>query len=118
MLHLERMDDVEAGGERRRAELGHSICQASDDVWKPIRCHYGLYRKDIEIRNQPRVCSLDATNDLAHLSGHPWRLNGQPLDGTTNTPQTALNKCIQHSPTYPVCICHARVWRVKANGLD
>lgn len=90
MLHLERMDDVEAGGERRRAELRHSICQASDDVWNPVRCHYGLHRKDIEIRNQPRVCSLDATNDLGHLnghlrypwhlSGHPWRLNGQPLE--------------------------------------
>jgi hypothetical protein len=51
MPHLERMDDVEAGGERRRAELRHSICQASDDVWNPVRCHYGLHRKDIEIRN-------------------------------------------------------------------
>jgi hypothetical protein len=62
MLHLERMDDVEAGGERRRAELRHSICQASDGVWNPVRCHYGLHRMNIEIRNQPRVCSLDATN--------------------------------------------------------
>jgi hypothetical protein len=51
MLHLERMDDIEAGGERRRAELRHSICQASDGVWNPVRCHYGLHQKDLEIRN-------------------------------------------------------------------
>jgi hypothetical protein len=32
MLHLEMMDDVEVGGERRRAELRHSIYQASGNV--------------------------------------------------------------------------------------
>src|ERR1700722_9261715 len=53
---------LKQGRERRRAELRHNICQASDDVWNPVRCHYGLHRKDIEIRNQSRVCSLDVTN--------------------------------------------------------
>ena len=68
-------------------QVAESICQASDGVWNPVRCHYGLHRMDIEIRNQPRVCSLDAMNDLGylnghlgHLSGHSWHLNGQPLE--------------------------------------
>jgi hypothetical protein len=51
---IERMDDVEADGEKR-AELRHSICDASGDIWNPVRRHYGLHRKDIEIRNQARV---------------------------------------------------------------
>jgi hypothetical protein len=45
------MDDVEARGERRMAKLRHSICHASGDAWNPVRCHYGLHQKDLEIRN-------------------------------------------------------------------
>jgi hypothetical protein len=105
MLHLERMDDAEAGGERRRAELRHSICQASDDVWSPVRCHYGLHRKDIEIRNQPRVCSLDATNlfkeTSAIESAFPHAFNSLTSTPLTPAPAATLPLIRSYIPNTP-----------------